>query len=112
MDRRDDVAPGSTPKRAETPERSRAIGAEPEARVGHHVADDLDAPGDALGDASVSARALVRAEQERREPVDLDPVALLRHREVAAAQPRLDVRDRHAGAPAASAPASVEFVSP
>ena len=28
-------------------------------------------------------------------PVDLDPVALLRHREIERAQARLDVRDRH-----------------
>ena len=46
-------------------------------------------------------------------PVDLDPRVLLRHGEVAAAQPRLDVRDGHAPAEtAARAPASVEFVSP
>ena len=40
-------------------------------------------------------RALVGAEEERRQPVDLDPVPFLRHRQVEAAQARFDVRDRH-----------------
>jgi len=44
------------------------------------------------------ARALVGGEQERRDAVDLDPVALLRHREVSAAQSGLDVGDGEPGA--------------
>ncbi|HWH05523.1 MAG TPA: UDP-N-acetylglucosamine 2-epimerase, partial [Gaiellaceae bacterium] len=36
-----------------------------------------------------AARAVVRAEQQRGDAVDGDPVALLGHREVAAAEPRL-----------------------
>ena len=69
---------------------------EAEARVGHHVADDVDPPGDALGEQRL-ARALVGAEEELRRSVDRDPVVLLRHREVAAAEPRLDMRDGDAG---------------
>ena len=39
---------------------------------------------------------LGRAEEELGQPVDDDPVELLRHRAVERAQPRLDVGDRHA----------------
>ena len=49
-------------------------------------------PGDALLHER-RPRALVRAEEQRCHAVDGDPVALLGHRQVAAAQPRLDVRD-------------------
>ena len=71
-------------------------GREAEGRVGHHVADHLDTPGGALV-SQRRRRSLVRAEEERREPVDLDPRALLRHRQVPAPQARLDVRERDAG---------------
>ncbi len=70
--------------------------AEPEARVRHDVADDLDPPRHALA-AEGLRRALVRTEQQRGHPVDRDPVPLLRHRPVAAPQARLDVRDRNPG---------------
>jgi hypothetical protein len=66
---------------------------EPEARVRHHVADDLGPAAHALAAEDV-ARALVRCEQERGDPVDLHPVVLLRHRQVPASQPGLDVGDR------------------
>ena len=69
---------------------------EAERRVGHHVADHLDAPGDALVPQR-RRRSLVGAEEQRCEPVDLDPRALLGHRQVAAPQARLDVRERDAG---------------
>ncbi len=62
-------------------------------RVAHHVSDDLRAAGHALAGERL-ARALVGAEKELRQPVGLDPVSLLRHREVAAAEARLDVRER------------------
>ena len=61
-------------------------------RVGHHVADDERPSRDSFG-GERRDRALVGAEQERREAVDLDPRPLLRHREVAAAEARLDVRE-------------------
>ncbi len=64
------------------------------ARVGHHVADDVDPPEDAFAPRA-SARAVVRAEEEPGEAVGLDPVVLLGHREVAAAEPGLDVRERN-----------------
>ena len=64
-------------------------------RVGHHVAHDHGPSGDALG-AKRPDRPFVGAEEERRQPVDLHPRTLLRHRQVSAAQPRLDVRDRDA----------------
>ena len=90
VDRHDDVrararaAPGSA---------ARAIGAKMPARVGHHVADDVDPAHDALV-LQRPARTVVRAEEEPGEAVGLDPVVLLRHREVAASKPRLDVRER------------------
>ena len=79
-------------------ERARALARdwrEPQRRVGHHVADDLGPAGNAL-DGELLARALVRREEQLGQSVGLDPVALLRHREVAAAQPGLDVCQRHA----------------
>ena len=59
-------------------------------RVGHHVADHLGPPRHALA-LELCARALVGAEEQRGELVDLDPVSLLGHRPVAGAQARLDV---------------------
>ena len=44
-----------------------------------------------------AAGALVGAEEQRGDPVDLDAIVLLRHRPVARAQARLDVGDRDAG---------------
>ena len=70
-------------------------GREAEGRVRHHVADHLDAAPDALGAKDVR-RPLVGAEEDRRQPIDLDPGPLLGHREVAAAETGLDVRDRDA----------------
>jgi hypothetical protein len=61
--------------------------------VDHHVADDLDAAGDALA-AEVLGRGIRGAEQEIAELVGRDPVALLGHREVERAHARLDVHDR------------------
>ena len=111
VDRRDDVRARLEPEPARIRERSRAIGAK------RKHASAITSPTTSIrpptpSARSVSRRALVGAEEQRRDPVDRDPVALLRHREVAAAQARLDVRDRDAGVAAASAPASVEFVSP
>ncbi len=68
---------------------------EPHRGVRHHVPDDLDPSRHVLGEERF-ARALVRRQQQPGEPVDLDPVPLLGHLEVAASQPRLDVRDRGA----------------
>ena len=56
---------GSRPRRASTCERSRAIGANVIARVGHDVADDLDPAGHALV-SRIAARALVGAEAAAR----------------------------------------------
>ncbi len=52
------------------------------------------APVHALAARGCSRRPLVRREQKRGDAVDLDPVPLLGHRQVAAPQPGLDVRDR------------------
>ena len=93
VDRRDDVRPGLE---AEPLEDLRALARdrrELEARVRHHVADDLDPPRDALA-AQDRGGALVRRQEQLGDAVDRDPVPLLRHREVAAPQPGLDVRDR------------------
>ena len=65
---------------------------EPGRGVGHHVADDVDLAADALA-AQRLGGALVGGEEVGRERVDLDPVPLLRHRQVAASEPRLDVGD-------------------
>ena len=65
-------------------------------RVEHHVADDLDAARDLLAVEDL-LRAVVGREEQLREPVGLDPVVLLRHRVVVAAQPGLDVRQRDSG---------------
>ena len=61
-------------------------------RVGHDVADDLAPAGNALR-GELFRRPLVRTEEERRDPVDLDPVALLGHGEVERTQAGLDMRD-------------------
>ena len=87
----DDVAPGVVRRRDALAGDRR----EAERRVGHYVPHDERLPGDALRGKRLD-RPLVGAEQERRKPVDLDPRALLRHREVAAPQPCLDVGDRNA----------------
>ena len=97
-------------RRLDGDRRAGAIGRKSARRVGHDVADHFDAAGDALG-RELLGRPLVGTEEKRRELVDLDPVALLGHREVEAAQARLDVRDRNVAGRLAR-PASVEFVSP
>ncbi len=84
---------------------------EAERRVGHHVADDLDPAGHALGPQR-RARALVRAEEERRQPVDLDPG---RSSGIDRSPLRSPASTCAIGTPAAAAaraPARVEFVSP
>ena len=65
-------------------------------RVDHHVADQLDPVGRrALGEQVVD-RVGGRGEEQIGERVGHEPVDLLGHRPVTAAQPRLDVGDRHA----------------
>ena len=59
------------------------------------AADDLDPAGNALAAERLGA-ALVRAQEEIGDAVDLDAVVLLRHGQVAASQPGLDVRHRDA----------------
>ena len=89
VDRRDDVATrlvGHGKRRA-------GQRCEEPARVGHDVADDVD-PAQHSFRFERSFRSVVGAEQEPGEAVGLDPVVLLRHREVAASQPGLDVRER------------------
>ena len=63
------------------------------ARIRHDVADDVDPAHDALA-LERPPRAVVRAEEEPREAIGLDSVVLLGHVEIAAAQPRLHVRER------------------
>ena len=94
--RRRGSAPGSTPKRSSASSAARASGANAKQRVRHHVADDLDPAGDAL------ARAASRRERssgQSRSCASRSTSIRLRSSgiaEVAAAQARLDVRDRHA----------------
>ena len=95
MHRRDDVAAGLELVPASTRRALARDRREPEGGVGHHVADDVDPPGDPLGEQRL-ARALVGARSSAESGVDRDPVVLLGHREVAAAKAGLDVRDRHA----------------
>lgn len=63
-----------------------------EARVEHHVADDVHAVRDRLR-LEIANGGLGRAEEERREAVGDDPVQLLRHLPVERTQPRFHVRD-------------------
>ena len=107
VDRRHDVAPRLVRDRVALA----GSGREAHARVGHHVAHDVELAAHALG-AQGLGRPLVRAEEVRGDRVDLDPRALLGHREVSAAHARLDVSERDAGCVDARPPASVEFVSP
>jgi len=69
---------------------------QPQGGVRHHVADHFRPAGDALGRERLGG-ALVRAEQECREPVDFDPVSLLGHRQVPAPQSCFHVGLPHAG---------------
>ena len=89
MDRRDDVGPGLVRDGEARPGDRR----EDPVRVGHHVADDVDPAEDSF---SFERRpgAVVGAEQEPGEAVGLDAVPLLRHLEVAASKPGLDVGER------------------
>ena len=110
-------SPRDGPSRRHTPParavEPRAGGDRCEAKGGvrHHVPDDERLPGTPSA-ASVSTDRSSGQSRSTRKPVDLDPRALLRHRQVAAAEARLDVRDRDAVRAAARAPARVEFVSP
>jgi hypothetical protein len=64
------------------------------ARVVHHIADDLDATVHPFGRERL-ARAVVGRKEDGGDAVDLDPVVLLRHRQVAAAEPRLHMGKGH-----------------
>ncbi len=90
VDRGDDVRARLVRDR----ERGARDGTEEPARVGHHVADDVEAAEHALV-LQRPLRAVVGAEQEPRDPVDFDARVLLGHGEVAAAKTGLDVRDRN-----------------
>ena len=86
---------GSRASSARMPERSRARG------PNRAAASAITSPTTWISPGTPSlpedrGRALVGGEEVGRDPVDLDPVALLGHRQVAAAQPGLDVRDRQA----------------
>ena len=63
----------------------------PDVCVDHHVADQLRALGEALA-AEVGHRRRRRGEQQVRQVVGHDPVALLGHAPVEGAQARFDVR--------------------
>ena len=79
VNRRDDVRAAVVRNREA---RSGDRGEDP-ARVGHDVSDDVDPPEHAFL-LERRLRAVVRAEEEPRDLVGLDPVPLLRHVEVAA----------------------------
>ncbi len=89
VDRRDDIRAGLVGNRKA---RAGDRGEDPR-RISHDVADDVDAPHRALR-LECLLRPVVGAEQEPSAPVDFDPVHLLRHGQVAAAQPGLDVCKR------------------
>ncbi len=63
----------------------------------------LGLPGHAFG-LELSGRTRVGAEEQRRDPIDGDPVPLFGHREVEAPQPRLDVRDQGTSNPPPARP--------
>ena len=67
-------------------------------RVRHHVTDDVNGARRPFT-LEDGARAFVRREQDRGDAVHLDAVPLLRHAEVTAAQPGLDVCDGNPGDP-------------
>ena len=92
---RDDVAAGRQLELGEKTRPAPRDRRELHRRVRHHVTDHLDSSLDALGGERL-ARTLVGREQHVRQAVDLDPVALLGHLEVAAPEARLDVRDGNA----------------
>ena len=94
--------PGSTPCSARIRRALAGDRRELEARVRHHVADDVDRSRHAFAEQRLP-RALVGTEQKLGHGVDRDPVVLLGHRQVAAAQPRFHVRD--AGCPCRPRPA-------
>ena len=95
---------GGSSRRRSRPARARSARARASARArparGGSSASAITSPTTSIRPRD--ALVLERAARERssgqsssaREPVDLDPVALLRHREVAAPQPGLDVRER------------------
>ena len=90
MHGRDDVPARLEPERVQHVRPARRDGRELARCIEHHVADDLAPAGDALVGKRLR-RELVRCEQDRRQPVDLDAVPLLGHLEVAAAEARLHV---------------------
>ena len=90
VDRRDDVGAGFDLEVFESVGTLARDRCEQTVRIRHHVADDLRPPGDALS-LEDRARALVRAQEEVSDAVDLDAVVLLRHRQIARAHPRLDM---------------------
>jgi len=85
--------PGPSPSRSRIWERSRAIGAN------RKQASAMTSPTTSIRPVTPSPRrnrggALVRRQDQLGQAVDRDPVPLLGHREVAATEPGLDVRDR------------------
>ena len=86
----DDVAAGLHPELIENRRAFARKPAEDACRIGHHVSHDADLAAGAFG-AQCRRRAFVGREEERGDAVDLDPVALLGHLEVAAAKAGLDV---------------------
>ena len=94
VDRRDHVRRRFDLEPLEDARAPACVRRELKARVRHHIADHLDPAADAFA-AQRRRRPLVRRKQEVGHAVDGDPVALLRHREVAAPESRLDVRNRH-----------------
>ena len=94
VDRRDDVLVRDEPEPRRMPERSRAIGAK------RKQTSAITSPTTSMRPGTPSRcerrrRPLVGAEEQLRDSIDGDAVSLLGHREVAAAQAGLDVRDRH-----------------
>ncbi len=67
----------------------------PQERIDHHVADEVDAPVlDPLPEKVLAGASLGR-EQQIRKPIGQDPVDLLGHAVVEAAEARLDVNHGH-----------------
>lgn len=95
VERQDGVAavPQGQPPAHVVPRRARAV---PQERVDHDVAHEVDPPGRDPFLLQVVVRVARRRQEDVGEAVRHEPVDLLGHREVARAEPGLDVRDGNA----------------
>src|SRR4029453_10786295 len=86
MDRGDGVFARLEPQDGEDSRALARDGSQFEVRVRHDVADDLGSPAHPFLPEKIS-RTLVRSKEQRRDPIDLEAIVLLRHGGVAAFKP-------------------------